>query len=398
MPKLGKALKIHPVASLFPEMGTTDYEALKADIQAHGLMEPIWLAKDGRIIDGRHRYKACRELRIEPTYARNHGYDDDATIANAVVSLNLKRRHLNESQRAMVAARLRNIFATEVKPRGRPKKEDENSANLRPLEDSKASAKAAEALNVSTRTVEYASRVLANAANELISAVDTGIVAVSAAAGLSKLPEDIQRKITKMVIDGKAKNVRLALKAERNREQIAAINKLDAITGQYSCVVIDPPWRFNKNRVDDETQRGQTPYPSMSEQEIASIKIPALENCILWLWTTNAHLVTGEASRILYAWGFEPKTMFTWVKNKMGVGEWGRGQTEHVILATKGHPVMQPPIPATYFEAPVTEHSQKPEIFYKIVEACCPGPKVEMFARVVREGWAQNGSELGTVK
>jgi len=394
MTKLGKALHVHPVASLFPEMNEQEFEALKTDIQAHGLMEPIWLAEDGRIIDGRHRYKACRELRIEPTFVRNKGYKDDATIANAVVSLNLKRRHLNESQRAMVAARLKDVFAKEIK-RGRPAKEDEKkSADMR----SKASEQAAEALNVSTRTVEYASRILSKATQELVSAVDSGMIAVTAAASLSKLPEALQRKITKMVMDGKAKNVRLALKSERTREQIASINAQDAISGVYSVVCVDPPWRYAKNRVDDDTQRGQTPYPTMSEEEIAAIKIPAMDNCILWLWTTNAHLVTGEASRILYAWGFEPKTMLTWVKPGLGLGEWLRGRTEHVILAVKGHPVMQVPIPSTVLEAPVGEHSQKPELFYKMVEACCPGPKIEMFARQVREGWVQNGAELGAIK
>ena len=399
MPRLSKALHVHPVASLFPLMSAAEFAALKADIQAHGLMEPIWLSEDGRIMDGRHRYQACRELKIEPTCVRNKGYDNDATIANAVVSLNLKRRHLNESQRAMVAARLTHIYsavAAQEAPPVEPVSGKAKSANLR-SEEGKASEKAAEALNVSARTVEYASRVLANAAQELVSAVDTGMVAVSAAASLAKLPEALQRRITKMVVEGKAKSIRLALKAERNREQIARIGDLVPVAGEYSCVVVDPPWRFNKNRADDDSQRGQTPYPAMSETEIAAIKIPALENCILWLWVTNAHLCTGEASRILYAWGFEPKTMLTWAKNKQGVGDWLRGQTEHCILATKGHPVMQGPIPSTLLVAPVGEHSQKPDEFYKLVEAHCPGRKVELFARVVRDGWFQHGAELGSV-
>ena len=600
MTRLSKALRVHPAASLFPEMNASEFASLKADIRDRGLMVPISLSADGRIIDGRHRYKACRELKIEPTCVRNKGYDNEAIIAAAIVSLNLKRRHLDESQRAMVAARLRAIFSKENASPAKKEEGGDSSANLR-SEKGKASEKAAAALNVSARSVEHAAKVLASAAEELISAVDTGVVAVSAAASLAKLPEAIQRRITKMVVEGKAKNVRLAMRAERNREQVATIAAMDAATGEYPVVVVDPPWRFAKTRPDDDTQRGQTPYPTMSEEEIAAIKIPAAENCILWLWVTNAHLVTGEASRILYAWGFEPKTLLTWVKGqydiglicrscaiekyalyrhyqearsgsaelsqtksfgaiakaqtaqkagnnlcemreatldgqyygavlreemrplihsgekepggetpikleggsacgeygirvdlgqtapecgkigihngtplshgqssaksaiqsgistpqergqvgqsfrelrdsglpatrvhahrhiasaesdtlstlpccvecgqtlaqryiihpKVGVGDWLRGMTEHAILAVKGHPCMRGPIPGTMLVSPVGEHSRKPDEFYKLVEAHCPGPKIELFARVVREGWAQHGAELGSIK
>lgn len=389
----GKALRAHPVASLFPEMSAAEYQALKADIQERGLMEPIWLSKDGRIIDGRHRYKACRELHIEPTCVRNK-YDDDATIAGVVVSLNLKRRHLNESQRAMVAARLKPIYEKAAAARMKSGKAVDPSAEER---KGKASEKAAASMNVGTRTVEAATRVLEMATQELVRAVDTGAVAVSAAALLAKYPEALQRKITKMLAEGKAKTVKLALKAERTREQIKAIEKLDAATGEYAVVVVDPAWRYEKNREDDETQRGQTPYPSMSEAEIAALKIPAGPDCILWLWVTNAHLVTGEASRILAVWGFMPKTMLTWVKQKMGVGEWLRGQTEHAILAVRGRPVMQPPIPSTVLMADVGAHSAKPDAFYELVEQTCPGPKIELFARTIRPGWAQSGAELGAI-
>ena len=388
MTKQGRALRIHPVASLFPEMNEAEYTSLKEDIQKHGLREPIWLSKDGRIIDGRHRYQACRELKIEPTFTRNN-WEDDETIAYAVVSLNLKRRHLNESQRAMVAARIKPIYEKAAERRMKagvvadPRGKKGSSAKL-----------AATDLHVGERTVMHASRVLEQATKELVHAVDTGLIAVTAAATLSKFPEMLQKKITKMIAEGKAKNVRLALKAERNREQVKLIQATDAATGEYSCVVVDPPWRFNKTRPDDDTQRGQTPYPTMAEAEISAIKIPAADNCILWLWVTNAHLVTGEASRVLYAWGFEPKTLLTWRKNRVGVGDWLRGVTEHAILATKGHPVMMGPIPSTYFEADVGEHSEKPQAFYDLVEAHCPGTKVELFARKPRDGWAQFGAEL----
>lgn len=390
MTELGQPLRTHPVASLFPPMSDAEYQALKADIKERGQMEPIWLSKDGRIIDGRHRYRACRELKLKPVCIRNK-YEDDATIAGVVVALNLKRRHLNESQRAMVAARLKPIYEKAAAARMKAGKAPDPSAKER---KGKAAAAAAESLNVGARTVESATRVLEQATEELVKAVESGAVAVSAAALLAKHPAKMQRKVVAMLAEGKAKTVKLALKAERTKAQIKAIESMDAVSGQYNVVVVDPPWRYEKNREEDETQRGQTPYPSMSEQEIAALKIPAAEHCILWLWVTNAHLVTGEASRIIQAWGFTAKTMLTWVKQKMGVGDWLRGQTEHCILAVRGSPVMEPPIPPTVLYADVDEHSKKPDAFYEMVDAHCPGSKVEMFARAPRFGWAQSGAEL----
>ena len=77
------------------------------------------------------------------------------------------------------------------------------------------------------------------------------------------------------------------------------------------------PWPYQK-RLEDVSSRGKIPYPSMTIDEIMEYKdkIPANENCILWLWTTNAFM--HEAFHVLERWGFQPKTIVTWVKNKMG--------------------------------------------------------------------------------
>jgi N6-adenosine-specific RNA methylase IME4 len=145
----------------------------------------------------------------------------------------------------------------------------------------------------------------------------------------------------------------------------------------------------------DGTQRGACPYPGMTLDEIKAYPVPHLahDDCILWLWTTNAHM--RDAFGVLDAWGFEQKTILTWVKDKMGTGDWLRGQTEHCLLAVRGKPTITLKSQTTVIHALLREHSRKPEEFYALVESLCPGSKVELFARTQREGWTAHGSDLG---
>src|SRR4051812_30916329 len=102
---------IHPLANLFPEMTGDEYDALREDIRAHGLHEPIWLYQD-QILDGKHRARACSDLGIDPAVRMWPG---DAPRA-FVISLNLHRRQLTIGQRAAIADKLATMG------RGRPKK------------------------------------------------------------------------------------------------------------------------------------------------------------------------------------------------------------------------------------------------------------------------------------
>ena len=105
-------MKFHKYADLFPLIVGEEFRNLVADIQANGLLEPIWL-HNGLVIDGRNRYRACRELGIEPK-TRNYTGKDPLSF---VVSTNLIRRHLDVSQRAMLGARLEPLYAEEAAER-----------------------------------------------------------------------------------------------------------------------------------------------------------------------------------------------------------------------------------------------------------------------------------------
>lgn len=168
----------HPYADIFPWIDGPAFKELVEDVRQNGVLEPI-VFLDGAILDGRNRYMAAREAGVE--YPRVEYTGDDPL--GFVISRNLKRRHLSESQRAMVAAKLAKM------PAHRPA--DDNSANLR-------TSDAAAMLNVSERSVETARKVEREGAPELIEAVETGEASVSAAALVVTLPKEEQAEIASM--------------------------------------------------------------------------------------------------------------------------------------------------------------------------------------------------------
>lgn len=198
----------HEYANLFPMLDAPAQDALRADIQAHGVREPV-IQFEGRILDGRNRYMAARDLGLEFPVAE---FDGDAAEALAyVLSTNLHRRHLTESQRAAVAAKLANMSHGGVR--------GGQAANL-PLDPAPVSqAQAAEMLNVSERSVRDAKKVLNQGAPELIQAVEQGEVSVSAAAAVSVLPKEQQAEA---VAEG-AKAVKAKAKEAREAKAVPAV-------------------------------------------------------------------------------------------------------------------------------------------------------------------------------
>lgn len=161
--------EFHEVAALFPNLREDEFAKLKEDIRKNGLQLPIQLY-EGKILDGRHRYRACRELKIEPR-------TEEARIDDPVVfvcSMNLHRRHLTVSQAAMCAARARDLYAKQAKERQKIRKGNQPGATpdkcgeLHPCE---ASEEVGRVFGVSGGSVDRARRVIENGLPELVEAV-----------------------------------------------------------------------------------------------------------------------------------------------------------------------------------------------------------------------------------
>ena len=157
---------------------------------------------------------------------------------------------------------------------------------------------------------------------------------------------------------------------EKIRELKEQAKKLIPPKGTYNVIVIDPPWPYG-TKYDPQGRRIAAPYPEMGLEELSKLELPAAEDCVLWLWTTNAFM--HDAYHLLETWGFEPKTILTWVKPRMGIGDWLRGKTEHCILAVKGSPRINLTNQTTVLHAEAEGHSAKPDGFYALVDSLCFG-------------------------
>jgi N6-adenosine-specific RNA methylase IME4 len=181
---------------------------------------------------------------------------------------------------------------------------------------------------------------------------------------------------------GRVNGVYKRLRVAQQAEQIRAAPPPLPGRGPYGVIVSDPPWPYEV-RSEDPSHRGTTPYPQMSLTQICELPIASIAapDSILWLWTTNYHMLNG-ARDVLDAWGFIPVTILTWGKDCYGLGQRLRGQTEHCIFATRGKPLVQLTDQSTLLLAPARAHSQKPVEFYDLVESLCPAPRYcELFSR-----------------
>lgn len=362
-----KLLKAHPAAALFPMMQPDELEQLAADIKANGQHEPIIVTSENLILDGRNRLEACRRAGVEPEFTTWDREDDGISPTQWVLSKNLHRRHLNESQRGIVAARA--LPMLEAEARSRKGKKRAPGPTSQP--EGRARDIAAETAGVSGRTVARAKAVLEKAPKAEVEAVIEG------------------RKTLKQVE-----------RETKRAEQVAQVRQHVPPVGEFGVIAVDPPWSYDDKLDGSDAARGGTPYPTMSIEEIAALDLPVAKDCCVFLWVTNSHLIDPDAYPVVArAWreryGLVPKQIRTWVKTRMGLGRGWRNITEHLVRFERGSPVLTGVTQTTMFTAAPGAHSEKPAEAYRDIEALCASTsRVELFARAERPGWVTNGAEL----
>lgn len=208
---------------------------------------------------------------------------------------------------------------------------------------------------------------------------------------------DILKKSPHLFADTNLK--RLTNEARRQGERIddkiaLPSDSIDSIpTGPFSAIIIDPPWDWGDEGDIDQYGRARPVYQTMPFDGIKALPIRsrAAPNCHLYLWITNRSLPKGFA--LFDEWGFRFITLVTWAKPSFGMGNYFRGQSEHIMFGVQGIlPLLRHDV-GTVFSFPRGKmHSSKPSEVYDLLASCSPEPRLEMFAREEHAGWQPWGN------
>jgi N6-adenosine-specific RNA methylase IME4 len=174
----------------------------------------------------------------------------------------------------------------------------------------------------------------------------------------------------------------------------------------FKCVLADPPWSFQNWSEAGEAKNAKAKYPCESTEDIIKIgpKI-GLDfvcdvDCGLVMWATAPLLP--DAVQVMRAWGFKYVTAGAWAKRTkhgktaFGTGYWLRSAAEFWLIGVRGAPSPKARNVRNLIDAPVREHSRKPDDIYDVCERLFDGPYLELFARQApRPGWTAWGNEVG---
>jgi len=196
---------------------------------------------------------------------------------------------------------------------------------------------------------------------------------------------------------------RTAIKRIRNEAERQHERKLDAQVlpdipplppGPFTAIILDPPWDWGDEGDIDQFGRDRPTYSTMTIDQIENLPIisRSAPNCHLYLWITNRSLSKGF--RLLETWGFRYITLLTWAKPHFGMGNYFRGQSEHIMFGVKGSlPLLRHDIGTAFSFPRGNGHSVKPDEMYNILATCSPEPRLELFARKPHAGWLPWGNQ-----
>lgn len=406
-------LEYHPLANLFPLLMDDRLAELVDDVRKHGILAPIVIF-EGKILDGRNRYRAGIEAGLKPVIAgpRELGFggqlappfrlfrpEIDGDPVAFAISHNLRRRDLTDDQRRLVAARIATLK--------RGEKPGENAAS-----GGISRRQAAQMMSVDDAGVERARTVVLKGAEELQQAVDLRRLSVRMAADLAALPVDEQRAVVALADPKAIRDVAKKVRAEQQKlkhtvrlahmDMVAekgrpsAPGKLDRV---YPVYYADPPWRFGvRSEVTGREKSAENHYPTMTTDEIVALMVELIggdDPGVLFLWATNPMLL--DALRVTSACGFTYVHSWVWDKEIAGTGYWGRDRHEYLLIGRRGD--IAAPLPGSQPETVHRErkgrHSAKPDFYAETIERLYPGvARLEMFRRgPARPGWHAWGFE-----
>jgi N6-adenosine-specific RNA methylase IME4 len=383
-----------PFEDLLPALADDDLKALRDDIRERGIVVPIVIDEHHNVIDGANRLRIAAELGLRnlPVDIRPGLFlPDKEQLAE---DLNLHRRHLTREQ-------LRDAIARHLK---RTPEQSNRQIAATVGVDHHTVASIRRGLQATGEFPQLPKTIGRDGRARTTKPARRGVHcftpkdiarATEVAKAAEAEPEKYGHLLDAMGRTGRVAGAHRSLLVARQAERIAS-EPPPLPQGPFRVIVADPPWAYD-SRASDVSHRAANPYPQMAIDAIRALPVAGLahDDAILWLWTTNGHL--REAFTVADAWGFRHKTVLTWAKDRIGTGDWLRGQTEHCLLAVRGRPLVTLSNQSTLLTGRLREHSRKPDEFYALVESLCPAPdggRLELFARQARPGWAAMGAEI----
>lgn len=373
---------------------------LAESIRELGLLNPITITKNNRLVAGLHRleaFKLCGEKEIDVSYFEG----DTLHLELAEIDENLVRNELHYIDRADILLRRKMIYEmlhplTKSGVAGAVVKHSKVHSAM--AESAVAEPSFATDTSFKTGVTERTIREEVQLARDLIPEVKEIIRNVAIpkrdAVKIARLESDQQKVVADKLASGEAKSFVDAkrLLAKENVHESVAI-KTDS---KYRVLYADPPWSYG-NKLTDSYGAVEHHYPTMSISELCSLPVSEIveENAVLFLWTTSPLL--HECFEVISAWGFQYKTSFIWDKVKHNMGHYNSVRHELLLVCTKGSCT---PDVSKLFDSVVSierseTHSEKPEFFREIIDTLYPyGKRIELFARKSVDGWERWGNQL----
>jgi N6-adenosine-specific RNA methylase IME4 len=388
-PTTADDILIHHAADLFPLMDETRFKKLVEDIQRNGLVHPIILY-DGKILDGRNRYRACKAANIEPRF--------DHYIGNPFEyawSANGQRRDLVQDQRYLIWKRCgqgaANWKAEHEKAAERANEARSDAAEKRQRTDS-GTFIASPATSCGDIGRDYKAEQAKKTSSAVAKEAGVNRGSVERMDRLDRERPDLADKVA----HGELKPT----EAMRQMKKDEVVKKIAALPeGKYRVIYADPPWDYN-NEFDVAgytTVAATDHYPVMPLSEICALDVKSLAapDSVLLLWATSPLLA--QAFEVVKAWGFTYKTHFVWYKGRGAFGHYHKANCELLLIATRGLCVPDADERADQMQNFARgRHSQKPKEWRELIDRLWPnGPRIELFQRTnaVPSHWHVWGAE-----
>lgn len=351
-------------AALIPPLQPDELAQLEANIIADGCRDPLVVWR-GTLLDGHNRLAICEHHGL-PYQTVAIDLPDRAAALDWILANQLGRRNLTRDQFTVLLGR--RYAAQKTVGHGARTGYQNDTQRTRD--------RIAQEHGVSSATVSRAAAIIAELPEPVVDAVARG-------------------ETTLLQAKREQKEARREERRQENHAKVAAAPNPTESGARFATIVVDPPWDWGDEGDADQLGRarptyGTMPYPDLLQLPLADL---ADVDCHLYLWITNRSLPKGFG--LLEAWGFRYVTCLTWCKPSFGMGNYFRGQTEHVLFGVRGSQPLKRRDVGTCFTADrgPLGHSSKPVEFAALVESCSPGPYLEMFARSGRDGWTSWGAE-----